>query len=445
MDIKNGELVLKLFRGIKKLLKMVFLVFMESFIPKIPDLLIPKDKKLCIFGSFLGEFFEDNSWYLFDYVCKNRNDLKPVWVTKNKALVERIKSEYGEEKVVYAYSLKGLLNILLASIVYVSYTIVNDIPLSFLISRKKVVINLWHSVMIKGLFLTNTMWTDSFRKYYLKKIEPRYDAFITSSKQEQLTLAASFGAFTNKMPITGYPRNDYLEKYNNGEMKGKKIIDFLEEDIGDVDNIILYAPTKREDQLPKIFPFDDFDLKKLTDFLDENKCLLVLRAHKGNVIISTYTDPVDFKEFLGHSRVLVLNADIVPNVTDILWNVDILITDYSGIYFDYLLLDRPMMFIPYDIEDYKKNPGLIMDYDLMTPGPKVNTFIQFLDGLKAYCEDPKKDEEQRQYIKKLFHEVDGKGSCERVLQYGEEKQKDKKFNKVIKGFFYELRMKFKRV
>lgn len=402
----------------KTLKKLINFFFFDAAWPKMVDALVPKDKTMYLFGSYLAKYFEDNSWYLFDYVCKHRKDLHPVWITKNRDIVKEISATYGPDKVVYGYSLKGIGVLLRAYAVFVSYTIVHDIPMSFLVSRKKVVVNLWHSVMIKGLFLTNSEWTDSFRRYYLRKIEPRYTGFITSSKQEQLTLTASFGAFLNKMPITGYPRNDYLVRYSTGEWSGKKILDLVpNKNIGPVKKIILYAPTKREDHLPKIFPFADFDLDQLQDFLERNQILLILRAHKSNFITEAYTKPLTFDDLKRHPRIQVLNTDKVKNLTDILWNVDILVTDYSGVYFDFLLLDRPMIFVPYDIDTYSAKPGLIMNYDLMTPGPKVKTFADFCQWVDRYNQDPKMDGEKRLFLKNLFHEVDGRGSCDRVLEY----------------------------
>ena len=65
----------------------------------------------------------------------------------------------------------------------------------------------------------------------------------------------------------------------------------------------------------------------------------------------------------------------MPSDADVytfLSEVDILITDYSSIYFDYLLWERPIIFFPYDLEYYRdEDRGLIFEYDEYTPGPKI--------------------------------------------------------------------------
>ncbi|MCP4220690.1 MAG: hypothetical protein GY765_39045, partial [bacterium] len=95
---------------------------------------------------------------------------------------------------------------------------------------------------------------------------------------------------------------------------------------------------------------------------------------------------------------------------------DLLITDYSSIYFDYLLLDRPIVFFPYDLETYiNEERGLIFEYDRLTPGPhcfsreelEKEVFTALVDLKDSY-------KEKREEIGKLaFTYRDGK-SCQRV-------------------------------
>lgn len=115
-------------------------------------------------------------------------------------------------------------------------------------------------------------------------------------------------------------------------------------------------------------------------------------------------------------RIVVLNRDSVRDVQDILPYVNILISDYSGIWADFLLLDRPMVFVPYDLELYENEEGLLYDYDLITPGPKVSRFCELLRVIEDYSSDPSRDSERRDNIKRMFHEFEDGMAYKRIYQ-----------------------------
>ena len=96
---------------------------------------------------------------------------------------------------------------------------------------------------------------------------------------------------------------------------------------------------------------------------------------------------------------------------------DILLTDYSSVYFDFLLLDRPIIYIPYDLEEYKRERGLLYDFDEVTCGDKTLTQKQFIESIKNNLENPAKDELKRKEITERFHLYnDGKAS-ERLFNF----------------------------
>jgi CDP-glycerol glycerophosphotransferase (TagB/SpsB family) len=106
----------------------------------------------------------------------------------------------------------------------------------------------------------------------------------------------------------------------------------------------------------------------------------------------------------------------VPDVNDLLPAVDILITDYSSIYFDFLLLDRPMIFSCHDLEEYIRDRGLMMDYDLNTPGPKVRTAEQFLEQLELTLRGDDPARGLRGKLREKFHRFPDAHSAERIAQ-----------------------------
>ena len=93
---------------------------------------------------------------------------------------------------------------------------------------------------------------------------------------------------------------------------------------------------------------------------------------------------------------------------------DLLITDYSSIFFDFLLLDRPIIFFAYDLEDYLQNDrNMYFNYDSMTPGAKCRTYdeleLQLEQIVKNGCQDQYAD--TREKVRRFTHDhVDNQSS-----------------------------------
>ena len=178
-----------------------------------------------------------------------------------------------------------------------------------------------------------------------------------------------------------------------------------------LDNLIL---DKLQDK--RQYHISKKELIKLIDkYFSSNNLLLVIRGHFSNVTNIEY-GIIDFSTFDKFQSIVTLNIDVVDNVNDILHEIDILITDYSGIYWDFLLLERPVIFFPYDIEEYERIPGLQFDYELITAGPKVFSQKEFLRHLDMYVKNPSIDSEKRIFIRNLIHKYfDGK-ACDRIYE-----------------------------
>ncbi len=111
-------------------------------------------------------------------------------------------------------------------------------------------------------------------------------------------------------------------------------------------------------------PFENgaIDMMRMSEFCKKNNLMFVCKFHPyltlGNVTLPDNIRLVDSK------------SDAYP----LLPLCDLLLTDYSSVYFDFLLVDNPMVFYPYDLKEYiSKNRELLFDYDSMTPGKKVMT------------------------------------------------------------------------
>jgi CDP-glycerol glycerophosphotransferase (TagB/SpsB family) len=117
-----------------------------------------------------------------------------------------------------------------------------------------------------------------------------------------------------------------------------------------------------------------------------------------------------------YKRIISASAREFLNPQPLLFYSDILITDYSSIYFDFLLMDRPMIFYNYDYDDYKDKRDFLFSYEDNTPGPKVQTQGELLVAIEKYLNNPELDSEIRTKIKNRFHKYPDGKACERTYK-----------------------------
>jgi len=363
----------------------LFLNFMKLMSFAILELIIPKDPNLIIFAGSHGQYYDDNSRYLFEFYLNN-SDLKCYWLTNNKNLLITLRKKFYN-RVLYGKAIHSLLLFLKAKTVIIDVGR-GDVEPYQLLNYRKNVINLWHGIPLKRVgFLDENA---DFNKLF--KETKNYNFMICSSELEREIMSASFHLPIQSIWLTGSPRNDILS------LKDSKLLTlfpFLSK------KIILYAPTWR-DNLTKVkfFPFSDFNLQEILIFLEKYDAYILLRGHRKEYE-KTFSG-LSYENKISN-RVFFADRDLFPDVNDLLPYVDILISDYSSIFFDYLLLDRPMIFIPYDYEDYNKYRGFAVDYFSYTPGPKVYTQKDFLTNIENYLNKSDCDSENRKKIRDIFH------------------------------------------
>ncbi len=107
--------------------------------------------------------------------------------------------------------------------------------------------------------------------------------------------------------------------------------------------------------------------------------------------------------------------DNLLDLYDILGATDILVTDYSSIYFDFLLLDKPIVFIPTDLQEYEKSRGFLFDpYNFWAPGPKPLIFTDFLAELTKYIKDENYYKKERTIVNDIVNKYQDSKSSERL-------------------------------
>lgn len=263
-------------------------------------------------------------------------------------------------------------------------------------------ISLWHGFGPKRAGLLTKGRTiyeneSSFAKVYGKKL----DYLITPSELALMVFNAIYDCGVEKIKVFPYNRNRYL--FENHAETINKIIDRKMEDF---DKVILYAPTFRKGigreegdfNKQNILNLEEYQEEKLIEYLKRNNYLLILQLHPSEENTLNY---------IGNEKnIVILKQDKLEEnlltINQVLNCVDILITDYSSIYVDFLLLDRPVIFMNKDYEKFKEDRGIFFDsQEFWCPGPITNTIEELIDGLEKLKEIPDYYQKER----RIFNQI----------------------------------------
>ena len=359
-----------------------------QFFLKVLDSLFPKSDNTIIFPLDSYKEYSDNRRFLFDSLSKFRGiDCVILFFNKENIVNKRY---------VNFYTLKGIIYWLRARYIVISHGTA-DIPFSHSIDyRRRRLVNIWHGISLKNLGYRMKNQNISSLELEFEK----YDSMICSSTLDSLAMQSCFKKAERNMWLTGLPRNDLLF-FNDSQISDdlKNGLNWINDQLNQR-KMVLYMPTWRDDKFhnPK---FNEREIAKLKLLLKSENAVLAVKIHPN-------APPIDF----GSLPIVNLSECPCPEVGLFLRKADVLITDYSSVWVDFLLLDRQIISYCPDISNYKKTRGLLYDYDLVFPG-KINvTFESFLKELKISFSTSIISKQIR--IKHLFHAfLDGKNS-ERV-------------------------------
>ena len=109
------------------------------------------------------------------------------------------------------------------------------------------------------------------------------------------------------------------------------------------------------------------------------------------------------------------NLESKIEINDILKNYSLVISDYSGLYIDFLLTNNPIIFAPFDYEKYiTKDRELYYEYNEVTPGPKCKDWNEVIEWIIKFKNNSTLYVEERKKVRDRFHKYQDDKSCERV-------------------------------
>lgn len=349
--------------------------------------ILRQNNKKFIFTS--SPDFSDNAFAFFIYLDQNYV-FKPVWLIDNIDEIEKykkiIKNYAIKNEVLFIKkkSLSGFYHYLTAKFVFSTHGLYRK----FGRIKGHNTINLWHGMPIKNienLDRNNNSIPDSSNMY------------IVTSKFYQEKFTKIFNVESSSIFVTGLPRNDFLV---NGKADIKKILGINR----NTNKVIMWMPTfrKTNNQLDNIFSVKN--ISSLNSYLDLNNSFCIIKKHP--------LDSTDLSHLNSFERIKIIDDTILEFEKTYFYeffnSVDILLTDFSSIYIDFLLLNKPIGFFVPDIESYNYSRGfLFKNIEDIMPGEiltNMNDLIRFLELIIINNNDMYI--EKRKKLKDLFHDVD---------------------------------------
>ena len=371
--------------------------------------LVPRSKRRLAFGSYRGGF-GDNSKYLFIYTADHCVDLDICWLSVNRQTIKHVRS-LGLPAY-WVLSPVGAWKALRAKYWFInSYT--SDIM--YCLSGNAIVINLWHGIGLKraefdiksGPLADRYVKRTFKERFYHPESFRRPEYVLTTSPMQSAVFQRMFRVSRECCLELGYPRNQiltwskehvkaFVEKYEPKETL--ELIHKMEQ----YEKVFIYMPTWRDSQL-NVF-VQQFDLDVLNTEMIKQNALLLLKPHPN-----TLTDNIK-----GYSNIVLVNR--TTDVYGILPFTDVLITDYSSILYDYLLMsNKDVILFLYDYEDYVRERDFHHPFDENVVGKKITTFEELLRSIKD-CDYSSPEKEKKRIIDAFWGETVKLNASEEIMK-----------------------------
>ncbi|TCT14029.1 CDP-glycerol glycerophosphotransferase (TagB/SpsB family) [Natranaerovirga pectinivora] len=279
--------------------------------------------------------------------------------------------------------------------------------------RKHINLELWHGFPLKQMGNMHYETNQESLNYYRNRSD-NTNLIFSYSQLYSTFFNACFSNSGDKYRITGMPRNDLL--FEKGSLV--KLEKICQRTLMDT-NIVFFLPTWKKGKNKKIE--SNREWSKLFGFSNENEENIVKMLERNNLFLLVKLHPYEYDvykdmDIFKHDRVFLLSEEhLIQNrihLYELLNCGKMLITDYSSIYFDTLLVDMPIIFTPFDINEYSKKRGFLIEpYDFFTPGPKVEKLEELEEEIARYISGKDQYKDKRERIKNIvFKYTDNKAS-----------------------------------
>lgn len=375
---------------------------------KLLDIIIPKDKNKVIFTSYPD--FSDSAKIFYDYLKSIKQDKfkKICWIyTENDSENREI-----SDKKYYLFTFSAIYQLLTSKYIVHDHC---DKFISFLLSDKRVLFNLWHGMPIKAIGQLDTGLARHTKRNYKYLAKNSY-MFIISDIY-RVIMSSMLNINPNKIFVTGQARTDVMFRPTEGTAE-KLGLDTSKK-------LVIYTPTykkrsKNEDvktEYDNIFYLKDYSDNDFLSFLEQNNLCLVIKPHPFEE--SDFKNRLKNSPLVNNNNVKILySEDFVRNnlmLNEIFPLSSLIISDFSSVTIDYAMLKKPILYLNNYTEEYKNGRGLILpdNYKILMPGEDVNTYEELKNKILNCIREEKPNYKQEEVA--LLHKYIDGNSCERIF------------------------------
>ena len=327
-------------------------------------LFIKTDNKLILFNSFAGRKFNDSPKAIYDVMIKDKRftDYRLVWAFHNP---EEYSVANGEK--IKTDGIKYFITTIKARAWITNSSVERGLRFS---GKNTLYFNTWHGTPLKKMGSDVNSKNESFG---VKGGCP-FDIMMSQGNYETDIFSRSFGIPKSKFLEVGLPRNDILYKYTN-EQRNQ-----IRKKLGISDKkVILYCPTYREYEKDKglgVVMAPPMDLGKWEEQLGSRFVLLIRAHYEVSKVMNIEED------------MFVKNVTEYPDLNELFIASDVLLSDYSSVYFDYSIMGKPMLHFTYDYDQYEANRGMYFDIRNYLNGAETEEkVIEYIKNLNDQKEE----------------------------------------------------------
>ncbi len=349
-----------------------------------------------------GQSMTDTPYHIFKYLL-NKNEYKDyvhIWVVDSKNRKQeysKIYANHSNVKFVIKESKDYLYYLTKCKYILNNATF----PAYFTKKPSQIYINTWHGTPLKYMGLdipNNLVGTQNTIKNFLNS------DYIISPNAHTTKIFKSAYKLDNindeAILEVGYPRIDATINSSNN-----KLLEKLKSQYSGIDQkpILLYSPTWRGDNVNN--PEDN--IQEIIEIVNK-----LNKSTNYNILLKVH--PFIFRHAKNHKELNQYLVDDNIDTNELLAIIDILVTDYSSIFFDFLVTKKPILFYVPDIKSYDLNRGLYLDSNSL-PGPSLGNLDQLIEAINNIDDTYKEfNENYNDYYEKFVSLNDGKVT-ERVV------------------------------